>query len=284
MGTSHYKPERDKVLRFYDASEYAAHLRELPQEFRYMSRDTSFYGMQYDLAVKMLEQGDMSSVALASKFVDKMQDAQIFSIGQPQWENAIVGYHVNVAAFMAGHPKHMMRRAVSEYVSTMAPLSVYVDVTVSAFLSHQQLIARGVAMLAFVMAMSQIRPVELYCCGCGHYNDDARAQAVVCKVESKPLDLARAAFMLTNPAYNRRISFSAGTALAGVPGNYSIPLAFNRLPHADLEASMRHMLSMEAHDIYLKHGHMDDSLMLSDPVKWVRNMIEKHARKSTDGE
>lgn len=126
----------------------------------------------------------------------------------------VAGMVPNVPAFLAGQPLAMRRRQRDH--SERAPVAVIVDTTISAGVSHETLQKRGAAILAFVRLLSARRAVELYA-GVGVGTDSYRGGAayVMTRIDTAPLDLARAAFMLCHTSATRLLGYGAAKGFNG---------------------------------------------------------------------
>ena len=117
----------------------------------------------------------------------------------------VAGGVPNVPAYLAGHPLNMRRR--QRVADALAPLTVVIDLTTTFTIKPAQIEKRGLAVFAFVRAMAAIRPVTLYvACGLGCEGDaTSSAYYAAVPLETAPLDLARAFFMITHVAMARAL-------------------------------------------------------------------------------
>lgn len=258
---------------FADPVEYCKYLTDVASSYS-NSGEKSFYGDTYEQGLNSLIHGSPKYLQQAQDLINKMADAQIFSLHQPIIETSVVGFAPNVPAFLAGQPKDMYTIYNSEDENTTTPINIYVETLVSAGISHEQLIHRGVAVLAFVLAMNNIRPVELYTVCIGH--SSGKTTGIVCKVPSKPLSLEQATFMLCDPVYYRRLAFASIYEHAK-RNTGSIRWPFDDIPTSDTYTEkLRKYLNLEPHDVFIKGGYLFDETMKNNPIQWVRNMIEQH--------
>jgi len=262
-------------MRFENPAAYAQWLETIPRDMVSACegwQDNSFSGGDFNSAVSRLINGDTKGLEQAEKIIDKMRDAHVFTQGQPIIVSSIQGYVPNVPAVLMGHPEDMLVRSHSENQVETTPLKVFIETTVSASLSHAELINRGVACLALVMALGMQRPVELYACSFGDPAYNSRVYGAIVKLDSHPLDLGRAVYMLTNPAYCRRLMFATVHQQADYRRMSSIPFCRNR----------RDICGCDVNDILIEGGHGGDELMLRDPIAWVKKMLAKHGNVQVD--
>jgi hypothetical protein len=267
------------VARFDSPEEYRAYLQS--SEVRsYNWLGDSWSGGTFDQCADKLYHGDTSTVADAEKIMSQLADAHIFSFDVPLTVPSVVGHMPLVPAAITGVPESMLARQYEPQQSNRSPLTIYIETTVSAGVSHNELIKRGVAALAFALAMNTIRPVEVYAISMGSpgktkYN----ATGAIVKIESKPLDIGRAAWILTNPGYCRTLAFSAMGHMAKSTSR-RIDWSWNCTPTSQKYiAKMRELCDMSPQDVLISGGHLSDSLMRRDPVAWVRQMIEQHTNQ-----
>ena len=102
--------------------------------------------------------GDQSLVAESEEFLNKMHYETELEL--PMWRNDVVGYIPDVPSFLSGNPECMRIRGPE--VSDRAPINVYVSLCVSGGVSVQTLKNRGLAVLALIRELSQVRPVKLF--------------------------------------------------------------------------------------------------------------------------
>lgn len=280
-----YNPEKDSFRRFDEPLDYKYYLENEIPKACFDNGSEGFYGREGDKSLDALIHGDSENLAAAQNILSQMQDQNIFSEHPPEIVNSVIGFAVDVPAALAGVPEEMYNFEQTENTSNTAPIAIYVETLVSGGVSQSQLTARGIAIMGFVLAMSQIRPVELYtvCIAGprGRYkrHSGTRADGIVCRIPSKPLALAQACYMLTDASYYRRLAFASMYHESGMTESTgSISWAWGSAPtEDDYVPSMREMLGLQPLDIFLKGGYLFDGLMLNNPVQWVKNMIQEHA-------
>ena len=260
---------------------YHSYISNCPARYgqsRSYNRD-EFYGDDLETAKRSLANGHMKYLERAQALIDKMADANVFASHQPQLEAAMVGFVPNVPAALAGQPYDMWNITQSEEQAITTPINIYVETLVSGGVSQDELIARGVCVMAFVLAMNNIRPVELYTICIGKPSYSNKSSGVVVRVPSKPLDIQRAGFMLCDPAYYRRLAFMAICEQAKVSYNDAGMLCWpwdNAPTTSTHEPMMRELLDMDPEDVFIPGGYLFDELMRRDPVQWVKNKIKEH--------
>lgn len=224
---------------------------------------SDFAGGTFKRCLANLNNGDLTHLDRAQKLIDKMP-TDIFSEERYILAPSVAGYIPNIPAAISGHPEAMFHRHTIESPNLTAPIRIFIETTVSAGLSHDELINRGVATIALVLALNKYRPVELFTASLGYMG--GKVYGVIVRVESKPLDMARAVYMLADPGYARQLAFTAMHTISDRNNFESIPLSLDR----------RDICQCEDSDILIKGGHLIDKLMLTNPVAWVTKMVEEH--------
>lgn len=163
-------------------------------------------GVDWRDVVEYTRAGDLSRVAPSDKFLSQFETLAPM---RAAWRTIddVSGAVPNVPAFIAGTPLTMRRRA--RVTSEQAPLAIVVDIASSGGIDAKRLEKRGAAILALVRALSAIRPVELWA-GVSATPSGKRNQGawhVYTRIETAPLDLARAAHFLVSPAVSRAMLY-----------------------------------------------------------------------------
>lgn len=141
----------------------------------------------------MLETVDASLVTRSDEFIRRLEDEQFLSRAWSQ-QSDVVGSLPNIPAFIAGQPMNMRRRV--RLKRPQGPLVLFLETTGSSSTRGDLSAIRGSAMLALARILSSQRPVDLYVCTT--YGRRDTMNAVLCRVETTPLDLARACYTLVN--------------------------------------------------------------------------------------
>jgi hypothetical protein len=248
-----------------DNSEVRGHIDRLSGE--------KFVGFKtYNQTLDGIVAGDLDGVAKSDALLAKMEDVALPTT-RKAWADDVCGSFANVPAFVAGHPLAMRRRIRVE--NEAAPLAIVVDLTTSASISADKIAKRGAAILALVRALSARRPIELWV-GTGLDADNYRnAIYVFARIETAPLDLARAAHMLTCPSVPR-LGFYALSRAYGYGGSW---------PYGKGNASFKHMETIVAPAF----SHVGETLcipaiygtdpLVNNPEGWVRRMLQEHGVK-----
>lgn len=209
--------------------------------------------------VDYAQRGDDRLVAEAERLIDQLSAS--IELPDLAWQPDVCGAYPIVPEFLSGQPDCMRRRLPQE--QERSPVSIYVDVASSWQITADMLQKRGVAILALVMGLSRLRPVELNVIsslGCRGGNG---AHITVAAINTRPIDLASACYALTSAGLARRVMYgiakaTGGSTVTSFPGT----------------ATVRDMLGVAESDLFVKNAHVDDEL-LCNPVAWVQREIDR---------
>lgn len=218
------------------------------------------------------ELGNERLVAEADKFLAEIEDQVPMSRG---WRNVddVVGAIPNVPAFLAGHPQHMRRRA--RVARDNAPLTMFLDLTSSAVIDAATVQRRAVVMLALVRMLVEHRPVELWA---GIGQDVGRGAGYVAwRIDTAPLDLARAAYHIGAAQMARRFGYGLNSVLNGAGGHW---------PHRDPAHTRKHgeqdMRAVFETEMLVIPALQYTDLSVSNPVAWLKSTMEKYVPKDDE--
>jgi hypothetical protein len=224
-------------------------------------------GKRYDTSVEQVRSGDLSGVAASEALLDKLETESLVS---PVWRNRldVVGGSPCVPAFLAGHPLNMRRR--ERVLNEQGPLSVIVSLTLSAGIDTETMRKRGATLLALVRLLSVSRPVELWTAVC--LGGSRHGTHVLTRLDTAPLDLARAAHMLTCPSVTRGLGYAICNSLRD-GGSW---------PHGDFAAYQRTARELytsatgtAGEVLYVGAAHLADPLV-NKPVEWIKETLAQY--------
>lgn len=214
-------------------------------------------------------EGRLSLVPQAEALLSQIETSGLIARGAPLYVNDVAGAFPNVPAFLSGQPECMFRRGEAETLSEQSPMTVYVDCCASAGVSAKKLQARGIAILALILALSERRPIDLYVfASLGEYDV---ATVPVVRIEARPLDIAAASYALTAAAFLRQMCMGWAT-----PGGYRGGWAFGLVPtNFAHQAHMRTILGAEEQDLVIHAAFSGDELV-DKPLEWLKAQLAIH--------
>lgn len=244
-----------------------------------------WYGNKnYNTSVEQIRSGDLSGVAASDALMEKLELSAPLSHA---WRivHDVVGGVPNVPAFLAGQPLTMRRR--ERTVSEQAPLSIFVSLELSGGIDITTMRKRGAAILALVRRLSNLRPVELFvCCSIGQMNVAAH---IICRVDTAPLDLARAAHVLTCPSATRGVCYASGGQLLndhlGQRGEWTGQWAYadDNVYRRNAREILASAVTPNAEVLYVSAAHVNDPA-IKQPTQWLRDMVAQYGGLETEGE
>lgn len=241
--------------------------------------DASWTGQTRDEALHSAIHGNDKLVPEAQKMLEQIQSVGI-EIDRPAYMPSVCGAYPIVADFLSGAPNSMRRRMNEQ--SDRAPVRIYVSLSTSAGIKAEAIAKRGTAILAFVMALSAMRPVELFAVtslDAVQYNSGI--VSCVVRIPANPLELSTACHALTAASFPRSLGYSlchqhdgsnGDTSTGGWPWGVRPTSEQGRAVH---EAAFRHCYGLEPQDIYVPPVFLNDALV-NEPVKWINDALAKY--------
>jgi hypothetical protein len=156
----------------------------------YLATRTTVYGQGgYDLATtrRMLATGQRDLADKAERMLETIETESVYADNVPTWGRAVAGGFPDVPTYLAGVPTNMRRRVPQQ---GLAPLTIVVETFMSGGIDDAGRVRRGVAILALVRKLTMTgHAVDLWL---AHTSRPACTATCLIRVESRPLDLARA--------------------------------------------------------------------------------------------
>jgi hypothetical protein len=235
-----------------------------------IGEDSYWYGTTYNQFAQKVETGDESLVAESETFLSQIEDQVPMSRG---WRNVddVVGAVPNVPAFLAGHPQCMRRR--ERTMRDTAPLAIYMDLTSSGGISASAVQKRGIVLLALTRMLVEHRPVELWV-GTS-LGGPGKAGTVAWRIDTAPLDLARAAFHISATVMARGFGYCLCQKLFNTGGGW--PFASHSV-HCNTAKARLSQVFAGQELLYIPPIYVTDELV-SDPVGWIKRTLDGYVRK-----
>jgi hypothetical protein len=180
---------------------------------------------------------------------------------------------------LAGNPVNMRRR--QRVLSQAAPLNVVVDLGSSASVSNKSLERRGAAVLAFVRLIAAQRPVNLYL-ACA-FSPNSAAPDIACgglavRIDTSPLDLARAAYAISGAAFPRQMLYSALMAATRCSNSDSLPFPYHDISffRANMHKFWERLIGADGSEtVVVPPLYGTDNF--SDSEAWLRDMVTRYS-------
>ena len=223
----------------------------------------------------MAEMGNTKLVPLAEEMLTKLDT--MIETTRLVWDRSPAGAFCCVPDVLAGLPTPMRRQVHQK--DEHAPITIFAICSSSGGIGADILTKRGIAILAFVMALSRVRPVELYHLDIGGGRKDGSGETIVsARINTAPLDLATACYVLTSSGFTRRMVYGLEEKLNGDAGSwpkgyYSAPGGYNAKLKKMLVADPERCLIIDA-------ARYNDDLIVK-PIEWINKQI-KHFTQNED--
>lgn len=272
--------KNSKIAVFDGPIEYAEFMRSIPRS--YHAHDVSWAGGTVENNIQRLEQGELKNMARAKDIVSKIDVADLLTQNQRLLETNIAGFVPCVPAYLSGQPETMFDLIETEQRAPITPIRIVIETNVRSYVTHEQILNRGLSIAAFVMALNTIRPVELYTLGAnaadrgpGSYG----AYGCMVKVFDSYMDISKALFMLCEVGFARAINLTAVGYLLNDPGFTGWSVFRKKRGAADYDAAVKELLDLGPDDVFLCGAAISNGLVLTDPIAWVNRMVRQHSGK-----
>jgi len=242
-------------------------------------------------SLKFAKIGNQALVADAEKLMAKFELEA--TMPHVEWAHDVAGAYPDVPAALMGSPEPMRAKRLLD--SDRAPLRVYVCTTSSAGLQWEMLQKRGVAILALVMGLAAVRPVELHTftamdnggsdAATREDKADKGAGIVITRIGSAPLDLATACFALCSIGFDRNMTHAYGFDFWDFGGGWAWHAGNDfQDPESRVFKRMRKCLDAGPHDLVIGPSWLEDPLV-HQPEEFIRKhlAVYGHAQPEDEG-
>ena len=243
---------------------------------------SEFYGnLDLKTTLRYTREGDLSGVAASEALLAEMEH-YVFETARLENVLDVTGASPNVPAYIAGQPLSMRRRARREH--PQGPIAVIVDLSTSAELTTKQIQTRGAVLLALVRILSTCRPVELWAVtgldGRVGRSDPTGVSFVGTRIDTTPLDLARAGFILTSAAFPRMLCYGLAEKHHGYRGHW--PFYDGPLSPSEMAQCLMGAFAHVEETLCVPGLHVKDELV-QRPLNWLqRELLARGARRLQD--
>lgn len=211
--------------------------------------------------LELASTGDYSLVEQSEKMLSLIEDQVPVSRG---WRNVddVVGAVPNVPAFLAGHPQCMRRRMRT--MKESAPLTIFMNLTSSMSISQDKILKRGIVLLALTRLLVEHRAVELWV-GSSLSDRTSEIYTAAWRIDTAPLDLARAAYHISSVAMSRLFGYATCEQL--------IDKHIGGHGHQNPDELKR---VAGWNDLLYIPSIMNNDPMVDNPVGWIKNVMKKY--------
>jgi hypothetical protein len=269
---------KEDNYQFVEAGDLAALAQTHSAKIKNWSSGSWYGNHSKQTALRALTLGDESLVKASDELLAKLED-KLPHTRKWQSQRALTGGLVCVPEFLTGQPECMrIRRRMDR---NDAPVTIFMDLTSSAMIRGEDLLKRGTAILALARALCEHRVVELWGGialgdGSGYRSDSGKAwsSTFAWRIDTTPLDVARAAFLLSAPAMARGIGYELAPTLGGHKswsGNW--PFGAHDLHVRTQSARLR--AAMGAAEMLVVPPIYGTDPLVTDPLGWITRELER---------
>lgn len=252
------------LIQYESIREFEKALPERGHHGHEYERKTWSGNMTYNECRQAVYTGDAKALEKSDKILEKVE-AEGIELLSPAWEYGRAGAIPCVPSFLAGEPESMRR--LDMVASEIAPIRIYLDLFISCAFTADQLIKRGAMLLALARKLQAIRPVEMWLLMSSSKTYDRKTViSPLIKLETNPLDLTTASFVLGHPGFVRQLTFAWHVA-------HDVPSV---IPFVEAEDVIKVVKPTE-HDLFI-HNAVFTYDVLDNPVQWVNEQVKKYAR------
>jgi hypothetical protein len=268
------------LIRYNSMAEIRAEYINSGASRRIGHSNSSWYG--HETAAQTLifsETGDTRLVPQAESLLVQLD--QEIDVPRRAQVRCVAGGWPDVPAAISGFPLSMRR--MEEINDDRSPISIYVNGVSSGGVNATTLTKRGVAVLALVMALSRVRPVELHYLSTLQNTRDKDGETIFdVRINTTPLDLASACYTLTSQGFTRRLTYQLGYAKYNFAGGWPKKYSY-RNPRA-YQDYLRSLLGLNpATSLIIDPVELHD-LIVKEPLLWVQNQVDYFTNKFDERE
>jgi hypothetical protein len=220
-----------------------------------------------DEVIAKSELGDLSLVAESDKLLAQYEGFAI-ETRRNRLINDVTGAIPNVPAYLAGHPLAMRRRAKSR--DEAGSIAIVADLGFSCMVNGSDAAKRGAAILALARILSATRPLELWVGDCSGEVGGTKMVGTFARIDTTPLDLARAAYCLVSLDYVQRVHYAIANKEIGFTGQW--PYAKGAAYRKHLPTILAPAFAHTEKTIFIGGMHRaDDSV--GNPLAWINERL-----------
>lgn len=276
-----YRQKGTNTFEFPSHAEFSRVFRaELPEMRERAVNDKAWTGESLEESMGFAEHGNTACVAEAEKMLAEVEKHIDLALLRPSWEASVCGAFPCVPDYLSGHPESMRRKVMQ--TSESEPVRIYVCMSSSAGVDHNDLTKRGCAVLALVMALQMVRPVELWTFqslhgrkGDYHGSGTVRGDTYIkVALSPSPIVMSEAAYGLTSAGFARNMTYSLGWNYSGFNGGWAEAVNYGN--NASTAKALAKVLGAESrNDLVIPPPTYGDAI-IKTPVKWVLDRLAEY--------
>jgi hypothetical protein len=273
---SHVFGSMSEFARFVETNATEASRKN--QQHGNPSREAWAGGTYADAQRRAMGEGNPELGKLIERNLSAWNIDSLMSEGCSRWEPSRVGVMPIVPNVVAGIPETMLSQH-TVHEAARHPLTVMVDVGVSASVSAAEIAQWGAAVAALVLTLQRARPVELFISdSLGERSGKVTATIPIIRIGSAPFDPAQVGFALADVSLTRRLAFAYKWIHAPDP---DIPWAWGLYAESEERtARIAHLSGTELGPNFLfltGVRSMDQQEVKKDPRAWIEKQLRVYA-------
>ena len=232
----------------------------------------------YDDCVKFAIEGNDKYVETAQKLIDQL-DVELPETKAFRVIRSPFGGRVNFSDWQRGLPDPMRRKV--KRVSDTNELKIVVSTTSSASVNYKDMEKRGTAILALLLKLQTVRPIQLYLLSELSGNGWQGWHHALIRVESQPLAVGVAAFALCNVGFARHLTHEFARVKDGSSCAWPEGYVYGDSGDSKYIRKVRARCNLRDDDLYIKSVYSGD-LIVRNSVAWVKDALEKYANLESE--
>lgn len=189
--------EKQEFRKFWSVAEFVSFCNSYVSPRNHHTDSVSWAGGTWEQACGYASNGDLSFAKKINALAEKISAGVDAGEMQSSWVNAEVGAFVDVPAYLSGSPECMWQQSQQP---AQSEIDICVDLWAYCNTTKAQMVKRGLASAAAVIAFSRMYTVNLWVYATGHVGR--------CMVKmSNPLDLSEIGACVVQPCFVRQLMF-----------------------------------------------------------------------------
>jgi len=219
--------------------------------------------LKRDDILKRARYGDLSLMDQVNALTEKLH---LPDTEGKDWISSVSGPIFCIPEVIAGYPENARRLDISE--SERAPIRIFVNPFLSASVTLEQGLKRGITIAALASRLQMTHPVELVLVAAhgtwGGKDPSSIWNLITVNIGVLPIDMSVLAFLLARPEVYRRLM---------LPVSHDMGMSSWDSKAAGPEA-IKSKLGLTEHDLYIGALVLGDKLMTS-PIEWINEQVER---------
>lgn len=227
-------------------------------------------------SIAAIRNGNLRAVAPSDAFMGNLESIMPAS---RSWETVdnVIGAVPNIPAYITGNPYNMRLRKRTK--SEAAPLRVICDLTSAGGIDADKVEKRGYAILALARLLTAARPVELWCGTALDGGDRKHSSIIMARIETSPMDLARAAHTISHPSVSRGVFYGISKKVHRAKGAW---------PYGEMNtfrergAKIMGAVFGDSELLFVPSVSLDDDASIKTPAKWLADKLALYGGLTTE--